>query len=265
MSVCVMFGIRVRIRVRTIITMPPYKYISKTKMLVVPSSSHCFVLGSWRIKAMIMSDTTTTSASIKPSDSDPTSGASASQPVHVYVRRNKKAKGITITPTTKLQQNQLLPSTQTHKVTTFFIIASLFLMGHSWVSLSIFFSFLRFSQSFYLGSLNHEFLACPFVFFTVKFLACNVFNNFFLKCDLQWISYDSVLYICFCRSLVCLKLKTLHIKDQMNWLSAVSISLLKFVMLMLMHSPVSVFGVVLIRQRSKHVDGRISLTAGNLP
>ena len=142
MSVCVMFGIRVRIRVRTIITMPPYKYISKTKMLVVPSSSHCFVLGSWRIKAMIMSDTTTTSASIKPSDSDPTSGASASQPVHVYVRRNKKAKGITTT--TKLQQNQHLPSTQTHKVTTFFIIASLFLMGHSWVSLSMFFFFFLF-------------------------------------------------------------------------------------------------------------------------
>ncbi|KEH30313.1 EndoIII-related endonuclease [Medicago truncatula] len=87
-------------------------------MLVVPSSSHCFVSGSWRIKATIMSDTTTTFASIKPSDSDPTSGASASQPVHVYVRRNKKAKGITTTTTTnmtKLQQNQHLPSTQTHK------------------------------------------------------------------------------------------------------------------------------------------------------
>ncbi|XP_058735100.1 endonuclease III homolog 1, chloroplastic isoform X2 [Vicia villosa] len=89
-------------------------------MLVLPSSPP-FVLGSWRINVAIMSETrrfrhksplsntNNAPASVKPS-------ASLSQQLHVYVRRNKRAKGITTT--SKLQDNHhhLLPPTQTHKL-----------------------------------------------------------------------------------------------------------------------------------------------------
>ncbi|KAI5390663.1 hypothetical protein KIW84_075819 [Lathyrus oleraceus] len=84
-------------------------------MLVLPSPP--FVLGSWRIKAAIMSETrrfrhksplsktNNASASVKPSDSDSTAtySASLSQQLHVYVRKNKRAKGITTIA--KLQDN----------------------------------------------------------------------------------------------------------------------------------------------------------------
>ncbi|CAK8575830.1 unnamed protein product [Lathyrus sativus] len=88
-------------------------------MFVLPAPP--FVLGSWRIKAAIMSETrrfrhkSPLSASAKPSDSDSTAAysASLSQQPHVYVRRNKRAKGITTTA--KLQDNHHLPPTHTLK------------------------------------------------------------------------------------------------------------------------------------------------------
>ncbi|CAI8616661.1 unnamed protein product [Vicia faba] len=79
-------------------------------MPVLPSCP--FVLGSWRIKVAIMSETrrfrhkSPLSNAVKPSDSDSISTASLSPQLHVYVRRNKRAKGITTTA--KLQDNQKL-------------------------------------------------------------------------------------------------------------------------------------------------------------